>query len=70
MKLKEYLEKINHHINQNPKILDLEVVYSTDEEGNGYRKVVYESCIIHFENLNTHYLQASDNNENPAICIN
>lgn len=70
MKLKEYLENLNHHVAQKPEILEFEVVYATDEEGNSYKKVVFEPCIIYFEDLKAYHLEATDSSKNPALCIN
>lgn len=39
MKLREYLEAFNELVKENPEVLDMEVAYSKDEEGNGYEYV-------------------------------
>lgn len=41
MTVKEYLEKLQEVINQDPSVLDLPVVYSKDDEGNQFNLVQY-----------------------------
>lgn len=41
MKLKEYLENLNQFIAENPEALNLDVITSKDDEGNGYNAVYY-----------------------------
>lgn len=42
MKLKEFLNNLNEFVKDNPKALDYEVIYSADEEGNGYNMIWFE----------------------------
>ena len=42
MKLKEYIQALQTVVEENPGSGELEVIYSKDEEGNGYHKV-YDS---------------------------
>lgn len=42
MKLKEYLEKLNQLAYNNQELLEYDVVYSRDDEGNGYQEVCYD----------------------------
>ena len=39
MKLKEFMENLNEFIKENPEALELDVIYSKDDEGNGYQEV-------------------------------
>ena len=41
MKLKEFIENLNEFVKENPETLDMEVVTSIDDEGNGYSFVHY-----------------------------
>ena len=41
MKLKKYLATLNEMVKANPALLELEVIYSADDEGNYYSKVHY-----------------------------
>lgn len=45
MKLKEYLNELNTLATKYPEILDFEVVYAHDDEGNEYQKI-YSSPTI------------------------
>jgi hypothetical protein len=46
MKLKEYAETINKLAERYP---DLEVVYSSDDEGNSFQKLILCGSLGHFE---------------------
>jgi hypothetical protein len=39
MKLKEYIEKLNKLIVENPESLEMDVITSSDDEGNSYNEV-------------------------------
>lgn len=39
MKLKEYMDRLNKLIAENPEALELEVITARDSEGNGYNAV-------------------------------
>lgn len=39
MKLKEYIEKLNKLIAENPESLEMDVITSSDDEGNSYNEV-------------------------------
>ena len=41
MTLKEYIDLINRQVAEDPAILDLKVVYSSDDEGNWFSEVLY-----------------------------
>jgi hypothetical protein len=41
MTLKEYLEKLNKFAADHPDILEREVVYSRDEQGNSFDLVIF-----------------------------
>jgi hypothetical protein len=51
MKLKEYLENLNNFVKENPDALDLEVIYSSDDEGNDFQAVHYTPQMGIFEDL-------------------
>jgi hypothetical protein len=42
MRLREYLENIKKLVEKHPEALELELVYSRDDEGNDYDTVDYE----------------------------
>jgi len=39
MKLKQYAKNLNEFIKENPQALDMDVVTSIDDEGNGFNNV-------------------------------
>lgn len=74
MKLSEYVEHLQGVLKNEG---DLEVVYSKDDEGNDFHKVIYSGCIMYFENLEDYYLEQVDVEEledypdhQQAYCIN
>ena len=51
MKLKEYIEALNGLSEDHPELLDMEVIYSSDDEGNNYQKVHNHPCAAQVENI-------------------
>jgi hypothetical protein len=49
MTLKEYFEQLQEFINENPDALELEVITSKDDEGNGYNEVFYGPSLGQFD---------------------
>lgn len=49
MKLKEYLEKLNKMAEETPMLLQLDVITSKDDEGNGYNQVYCDPFVGWFE---------------------
>jgi hypothetical protein len=41
MKLKEYIEKLQELTKEKPETLEMDVIYATDDEGNGYSDVYF-----------------------------
>lgn len=41
MTLRQYFEEMKEFVETFPECLDMEVIYSRDDEGNGYQKVYY-----------------------------
>lgn len=50
MKLRQYLEELKEFAETFPECLDMDVVYSRDDEGNGYQRVHYGPQKGIFEN--------------------
>lgn len=38
MKLREYIEQLQKFAEMNPETLDMDVIYSRDDEGNGFQE--------------------------------
>jgi len=77
MILKVYLERLEHLIKQNPKILNHQVIYSHDDEGNEYQKVYFEPSLCTIKDLSQQYLEleepiydVTDETETNAVIIN
>lgn len=71
MTLKVYLERLEHLIKQNPKVLNYQVIYSHDDEGNEYQKVYFEPSLCTIKDLNERYLEIDeDETETNAVIIN
>ena len=68
MTLKEYIEELNKLVKQNPKILELPVIYSADDEGNHYQMVHYTPTLGTFDDFDGEW-EAETVNPN-AVCIN
>lgn len=45
MKLKEFIANLQELAKENPEALEFEVVYSKDDEGNGYDEVYFAPSI-------------------------
>ena len=60
MKLKEYLEELNKMVLENPEILEYVVVYSRDDEGNGFQEVHYTPDLGVFDEEEREFHSESD----------
>ncbi len=49
MRVKEYLEALNKLVNDNPGALELELITSIDDEGNGYNRVFYTPSLAIYD---------------------
>lgn len=75
MTLKEFMENLNEFIKENPETLEMEVVTSKDDEGNGYNRVYYtpskgmyeDGDFISFDSLEDY---GKDEDEINAVCLN
>lgn len=75
MKLKEYIENLNEFVKENPDALDLDVLTSIDDEGNGFNMVSFSPSkgyydgndFIYDQNLKEYGYDDSDIN---AVCVN
>jgi len=75
MTLREYLEELNEFVQTYPECLDMDVIYSRDDEGNGYQKVRYGPNKGIFEDrefIPADQLEEWDREEDEinAVCIN
>jgi hypothetical protein len=75
MTLKEFIENLQKFVEENPKALELEVVTSKDDEGNGYNRVYYEPSMGHYDGDDfTPHSQFEDWNRDDddlnSVCLN
>lgn len=75
MILKEFLKNLNDLANENPKMLDYQVIISKDDEGNEYKKVQCKSSLGIYENnefISEFEIEDYERKESEinAICIN
>lgn len=57
MKLKEYLEKLGSMVKEFPSSLEMEVIYSRDDEGNSYHNVINVPFILQVEDTKKYDLE-------------
>lgn len=71
MKLKEFLKNIEEMVKQDKSLLELDVIYSKDDEGNGFQEVGMEPSLGNFDGEDF-YQNANEESdfEINAICIN
>lgn len=70
MNLSEYVESLIQFLEDNPELSEAEVVYYSDEEGNNLHLVKSEPGTSHVEDLDSHYLEDSDESGILVVSIN
>lgn len=75
MTLRLFLSNVNAFVKVNPDALDMQVVASSDDEGNSFNPVYYSPCKGTFEDRefkdHTEYKHyASEDDKIKAVCIN
>ena len=75
MKLREYIENLREFVKENPEALDMDVITSKDDEGNGYNHIYYSPTKGHFDGDD--FIPAGDleeygkdKNEVNSVCLN
>ena len=66
MKFKEYLTSLNKLATSNPEALEMDIVYSKDDEGNGFKHVHYNAKIGEFDGRGFD----GDSKIKNSVCIN
>jgi len=80
MKVKEYLEALNKLVNDNPGALELDLITSIDDEGNGYNLVFFGPSLAEYDPVEREIVVVyTEDNEEPlpvtmgnatAVCLN
>jgi hypothetical protein len=70
IKLKEYIANLNKLVKEHPEALTMDVVYSIDDEGNGFKKINYAPQLGEYQGDN-HPGDFDGEGENKnSVCIN
>ena len=57
MKFKKYLEQLNKLAKERPELLNCEIIYSQDDEGNNYQKVENEPSVCYTPELKQYFIE-------------
>ena len=75
MTLQEFINNLYEFVKENPEALDMQVITSIDDEGNGYNLIHYTPTKGIYEDRE--FIQSTqyedyerDGNETNAVCIN
>ena len=75
MLLKEFIENLNEFVKENPETLDMQVITSIDDEGNGFNLVhctpskgIYEDS--EFISSEEYKDYGRDGSETNSVCVN
>lgn len=55
--VKDLLNSLNKLVEFDPKYKDLPLIYSMDDEGNGYSKVDFDAALVQVHDLNENFLE-------------
>jgi len=71
MKLKTFIDKLNTIAKRNPKLLDCDVVYSVDEEGNSFHAIYFDPTpgVYDYKTNDFDGLSIDDEDIN-SVCVN
>ena len=74
MKLKEYYEDLTKLVEARPEVLNFDVIYSKDDEGNYYQPVNYTVSVCYFDQEDEEMV-FTDNEDDleykpNAVCLN
>ena len=68
MKLKDYIAGLNKLAKENPDALELEIVTSCDDEGNGFNAVHYPPSLGSLDD--GYFISSCDPAKPTAVCVN
>jgi len=69
MKLSDYMKDLNELIKENPESLNMELITSIDDEGNGYNRVYYSPALVEYDGQDIDPLIGDKSTAN-AVCLN
>lgn len=69
--LQEHIETLQKLVKENPKLKTLPIVYSMDDEGNGFQKVVYKAGVGHIDERGEFDSDCNETDKKVnCVCIN
>ena len=57
MKVKEYLKELQDLVNEDPSLLEVDMIVQEDDEGNGYHPIKYAPDIVFVEKGYAHFIE-------------
>lgn len=63
MTLKEYIQNLNEFAENNPETLEMQVITSKDDEGNGFN-------LVYFTSFSQYEDYERDDTETNVVCVN
>lgn len=69
MKFSEYMDHMIQLIKEHPEVGDMDVVYSSDFEGNSYSKICFPPSLGHFDGVMEFNENVSKKKYN-TVCLN
>ena len=78
MNVSEYVNTLVEMLKKDPEIANLEVIYSQDDEGNSFQKVVFTPTFMKTKGLQNQYVEViveevdidEIDKDTTALCIN
>lgn len=70
MKLKEYLDVLNALAKSNPKSLEMEVITSSDDEGNSFTPVYYHPQMGIYNAEDREWDVSRSHTKSNSVCLN
>lgn len=75
MKVQDYINNLIDIVKNNPEVGSYKCIYSVDDEGNSYHKVLYTPTVMKVESFDNQYLEIEDRKptgrlKGNALCIN
>ena len=70
--LRQLINRLNDIAKDNPKALDLPLVYSRDDEGNSFHKVYFDAELGSYDENKREFInkEEADGKETNCVCIN
>ena len=70
MKVRDLLKDLNTLIEKNEKVLDFDVIYSKDDEGNEYKRICYSPSLGSYDDGEFFDCHDQSGLKDNALCIN